>query len=198
MNIIEKFISEKNYSEAIQECIRTNHNNLGILLSHAVGQFGSLTPSAVGQFGSKTPSAVGKEKIVIQDDQRVVRVKILCHWASSDKIREWWNKMSKGNYTWNNIQIVLDDDPDYFVVINAPPSGENPDPSKTIIFRMEPYMGTKNKEHWGKWANPDPDKFFRICFHKTDYNNNCWEISKTYQELKTMTINKTEYVLSTV
>lgn len=135
---------------------------------------------------------------MIQDDQRVVRVKILCHWASSDKIREWWNKMSKGNYTWNNIQIVLDDDPDYFVVINAPPSGENPDPSKTIIFRMEPYMGTKNKEHWGKWANPDPEKFFRICFHKTDYNNNCWEISKTYQELKTMTINKTESVLSTV
>lgn len=34
MNEIEKYISENNYDEAIEECLRLNLNNLGILLSN--------------------------------------------------------------------------------------------------------------------------------------------------------------------
>ena len=108
--------------------------------------------------------------------------------------------MSKGNYIWNNIELVLEN-PDYYVVINSPPRGEKIEPSKTVVFRMEPYMGGKNKQIWGEWANPDPKKFLRVCYHKDDYNNNCWEISSTYNELKTMTVtkdSKLDTALSTV
>ena len=80
-----------------------------------------------------------------------------------EQLREDWNKMSKGNYTWNDIELVLDN-PDYYVVINSPPPGVTVEPSKTIIFRMEPYMGGKNKKMWGEWANPDPKKFYRVCY----------------------------------
>lgn len=228
MNEIEKFVTEGNYSEAVQECVRANYNHFGILLSHVTSCPSEL---AVKQLqsnisGIKTEGKIIQESIdntnsteenpsLISDDEKdqdsfpipeqpkkptesKTRVKLLCNWMPSAQLREWWNKMSQGNYTWNNIQVVLDDDPDYFVVINSPPRGVHTNPKKTIIFRMEPYMGDKNKAIWGEWANPDPEKFFKICFHKNEYNNNCWEINKTYQELKTMPIVKTESVLSTV
>ena len=233
MNEIEKFVSEKNYSEAIQECLRTSHNHLGILLSHAVTsslhrvvdqlQANISGIETEGKVVEETVNLLKKENppILSEDDEtslppleevpaptlvttdssnssKPIRVKLLCHFADSGYIRNLWNKMSQGNYTWNNIQIVLDNDPDYFVVINAPPQNENPDPAKTIVFRMEPYMDTKNKGLWGAYANPDPKKFFRVCSHDNDYNNNEWWLSKTYSELQTFEIKKTEDVLSTV
>lgn len=85
----------------------------------------------------------------------------------------------------------MDNDPDYFVVINAPTSNENPDPEKTIVFQMEPYMSCKNKLAWGKWSNPNPNYFFKVCTHKNEYNNNTWNLSKTYNDLKIMTPTKT-------
>jgi len=170
----EKFISDKNYDEALQECLRTNHNHLGLLLSHIV-----TSSSCVKQFQTNIAGIQTEGKIVdetsdennernppvlsdVEDDavdgNKKIRVKLLTNWTSSRFLRELWNKMSQGNYTWNNIQIVLDDDPDYFVVINAPPVNENPDPSKTIVFRMEPHMD-KNVDRWKNWASPDPSKF---------------------------------------
>ena len=126
--------------------------------------------------------------------------KLLANWTSSESLRDVWNKMSQGNYTWNNIRLVTDDDPDYFVVVNAPPTGDTPDPSKTIVFQMEPWM-EQHKDQWKEWATPDPSKFFKVCCHKTDYNNNEWHLSKTYNELKTETIvknNDLDGIVSTV
>ena len=114
--------------------------------------------------------------------------------------------MSKGNYTWNNIKIVLDD-PEYFVVINAPPSHitlTDDEKKKTIVFRMEPYMDTKNSFYWGEWGRLDESKFFRVCSHDKNilnYNNNEWHINKTYTELKNMRVEKDEKldnIISTV
>ena len=126
--------------------------------------------------------------------------KLLANWTSSESLRDVWNKMSQGNYTWNNIRLVTDDDTDYFVVVNAPPTGDTPDPSKTIVFQMEPWM-EQHKDQWKEWATPDPSKFFKVCCHKTDYNNNEWHLSKTYNELKTETIvknNDLDGIVSTV
>ena len=36
MNEIENFISSKKYNDALQECLRTNHNYLGLILSHVL------------------------------------------------------------------------------------------------------------------------------------------------------------------
>lgn len=191
MNEIEKYISEKNYTEALAECVRTNHNYLGTLLSYSIN---STDNDLVNINGFKT------EGQVIKENPNKIRVKMLCNWMSAEQLREYYNKMSKGNYTWNNITLVLDDDPDYFVVINSPPPNQKVDKAKTIVFRMEPYM-EKNTSQWGEWSSPDPSQFFKVCFHNTEYNNNEWHLSKTYNELQKFEIKKNDEfnsVISTV
>lgn len=213
MNEIEKCVSEGNYTETLNTCLRTNHNYLGQLLSYAikspssheiVHQFEGLKKdgrvvSIVEDGGNNTDNHETPQILtdVFIPKYGKTRVKLVGNWCTPEQLREDWNKMSKGNYTWNDIELVLDN-PDYYVVINSPPPGVTVEPSKTIIFRMEPYMGGKNKKMWGEWANPDPKKFYRVCYHQNDYNNNCWEISSSYNELKTMTIIKDEKLDSTV
>jgi hypothetical protein len=217
MNEIEKYIAEQNYDEAVQECLRQNLNHLGVLLSNITS---ASSHHVVKQFhtninGIKTDGKIVEENIqsheidenppLISDEETeevepVITVKLLANWTSSESLRDVWNKMSQGNYTWNNIRLVTDDDPDYFVVVNAPPTGDTPDPSKTIVFQMEPWM-EQHKDQWKEWSTPDPSKFFKVCCHKTDYNNNEWHLSKTYNELKTETIvknNDLDGIVSTV
>jgi hypothetical protein len=137
----------------------------------------------------------------MNETKSVTTVKLLADWTTCEGIREKWNIMTKGNYKWNNIEFVLDSNPDYFVVINKPPDHIDPDPSKTIIFRMEPYMEKNIGGMWGKWAVPDKNKYLKVCNHSTDYNNNEWHLSKTYNQLKTEVITKDsnlDGVLSTV
>lgn len=210
MNDIDKYISEKNYTEALGECVRNNYNYLGTLLSYAINNKEHLKIFKNNINGFQTEGKEIDEEndsqcetnnlSLLEIDDNKIRVKMLCNWMSSEQLREYYNKFSTGNYEWNNICLVLDNDPDYFVVINSPPKGENPDPKKTIVFQMEPNM-EKNISHWGEWATPDKSKFLKVFDHKVDYNNNEWHLSKTYKELKTMEINKnSEYdsVISSV
>jgi len=127
----------------------------------------------------------------------VKRVKIFCNWTTSTNIANIWNKMSKGDYTWNNIKLVWGDDYDYSVVINCPLINDFIDTKNTIIFRMEPNMNS-HEELWGEWSNPDPSDFIKVCYHDTEYNNNEWHISKTYNELVQFHPEKTTDVLSTI
>jgi hypothetical protein len=121
---------------------------------------------------------------------------LYCNWLSSKELCELWNKMSKGEYTWNNIKIVYDLPADYFVIINSP---QNTNQQfifeKTIIFQMEPHMDL-NKGLWNEWS--EPSKFGKYIFnHKTNINNLEWHLSKTYTELKNEPIIKTK-ILSTI
>jgi hypothetical protein len=207
MNEIDKYISKKKYSDALGECVRSNYNYLGKLICIICNRTNS---DFMKQFDTNITGIKEEGKLILEsknkdDDnlnpnllEKSIRVKLLCNWESSKQLRENLNKLTQGDYTWNNIEFVLDDDPDYFVVINSPPINEYPEPSKTIIFQMEPYMGCKNKHLWGEWSSPDPEKYFRVCSHKFDYNNNEWHLSKTYSELKKIEIVKTKDVLSTV
>ena len=140
-------------------------------------------------------NSINKESIVCD---KIIKIKLLCNWTKSKELREQWNKFTKGNYRWNNIEIVLDDNPDYFVVVNCPPPNIPLDSRKIILFQMEPYMKSKNKHKWGQFSNPDVNKFFKICSHDKEYNNIEWHLSKTYTELLNMKIEKTENTLSTV
>jgi hypothetical protein len=116
-------------------------------------------------------------------DSGKIRVMILAWFCSAEAIREFWNKMTKGDYTWNNIVFVLDN-PDYYVIINKPNDAEKHlvDPAKSIIFHMEPRMEAR-KDLWGEWACPDKSKFLRVYDHQTAYNNLEWHLSKSYTEL---------------
>jgi len=219
---LEKYISSKNYGQALSECINTNHNHLGLLLSYILNDdnLSNLTEqlkiNVEGLNGeglvisnpvditNDNPNIMDtvleevKEEVKEEvDNKKKYRVKLLCNWTSSEILRETWNKMSQGNYSWNNIELVCDNDPDFFVVINCPPIHEFLDTKKVILFRMEPHMD-KHPELWGEYANPDKESFYKVCYHETDYNNNEWHLSKTYNELKTMKIEKSIDVMSTV
>lgn len=129
------------------------------------------------------------------------RILLLCNWCSSEELCKQWNKMSKGDYTWNNIQIVYDEPADYYCVINKPPDNRSLNLSKTILFRMEPYM-EKHPEKWSsEWANPKETEFLYCGTHSLYFNNIEWHLSKTYEQLvnyKIVKDSKFVNILSTV
>ena len=123
-----------------------------------------------------------------------LRVKMLCNWCSSKELCDEWNKMSKGDYTWNGIRIVWEGDAEYYVIINKPKLGDSFEPSKTIVFHMEPWCGIESQtwgvKTWGEWAKPNPQKFLMIRSHDRVYNTAFWQVSWTYNDFKTRTIDK--------
>ena len=132
---------------------------------------------------------------------RKFRVKMLCNWCSSRDLCNEWNNMSKGNYTWNDIEITWEDkNIDFYVIINKPLAGETFVPERTIIFQMEPWCPNPNQnwgvKTWGEWAEPDESRFLQVRSHKKFYNNGFWQLGLTYNDLKTRRIEKTKLLSS--
>ena len=124
-------------------------------------------------------------------------IKMLCNWCSSKQLCDDWNRMSKGNYTWNNIQMTSTNNKDlidYFVIINK--TDEFYDPSRTIIFQMEPWCYDPNAtwgvKTWGEWSEPDENKFLHVRTHKKYYNNCFWQLSTTYTQFKNNSVDLTK------
>jgi GR25 family glycosyltransferase involved in LPS biosynthesis len=124
---------------------------------------------------------------------RKYTVKLLCNWCSSEDLCNEWDIMSKGNNTWNNIQITSDNNHnkiDFYIIINKPLNeNEFYVPSKTIVFQMEPRC-LHDYQNWGvktweKWADPDPNVFLEVRQHKNKnhYNNCTWGLNQTYTQL---------------
>jgi GR25 family glycosyltransferase involved in LPS biosynthesis len=65
---------------------------------------------------------------------------------------------------------------------------------------MEPWCGDSNQhwgvKTWGIWATPDEEKFLQVRTHKNCYNNCFWQLSATYNDLKTKVIEKTKLMSS--
>lgn len=228
---INQYISENNINAALEQCLREQEYNLGILLYHIYGQNdtnteknrlfvqlndalnsitkdGKILEDVENVVNENNPSLIedvgediidndipiieiekNKKNEEIQD--KTIRVMLLCNWAESERICHIWNKMSKGNYRWNNIEIVWEEPCDYFVVINCPPITIFPNLKNTILFHMEPLMA-QYPEMWGDWGKPPKQDFLYCATHDTDYNNTEWHISKTYTELCTEKIVKSK------
>lgn len=186
MTTIDKLISENNVDNILNECVKTNQYNLGRLLLNI--------------YGRENVSEKIYEKLTTRNCVPDTRVMLLCNWTNTQTLTHIWNKMSKGNYTWNNIVLVVEEPVDYYVVINMPPADAKIVPEKTIVFQMEPNM-YNHKEMWGEWANPVDKGYKFVGMHVKEYNNNEWHISKTYNELCSEVIKKDEKVaniLSTI
>ena len=185
--IIDKYIGENKVEDSLKECLNSGNIYLGILLSKIFGNTENCN-KILSELESKA-------------SMKQVRVKLLCTWCTSFKLVQCWNRMSKGNFTWNNIKIVWDDPADFYVIINSALENAVYDKKKTIIFQMEPNMNI-NKELWKDWADPDPKDFLKICKHRDgEYNNNEWHLSKTYTQLCNEKIFKNpdyDNILSTV
>jgi len=128
--------------------------------------------------------------------QKLIRVKMLCNWCSSEELCKQWAKMAEYNYTWKHIQMVWEGDYDYCVILNS--TMEQYDPTKTIVYQMEPWVKDETK-HWGvktwdKWIEP---KCAYLRGRKTDHLNTIqWLVEQTYEGWS-LPITKTK-TLSTI
>ena len=117
------------------------------------------------------------------------RVKLLCNWTSSKGLCEEWHYMCENNFVWKNIEITYEDiNVDYYVIINYPLDNNYYEPSKTIIFQMEPWVNDETKnwgvKTWGKWAEPDENEFLSVNGRKQNTHNNAfWQLGLYLSEL---------------
>jgi hypothetical protein len=130
------------------------------------------------------------------------RIKMICNWCSPQQLCDQWNKMSQGNYRWNDIQITWEDrDIDFYVIINKPSGNEFYVPERTIVFQMEPWCQQEYQKWgvktWGEWSKPDPSKFLQVRSHREYVKAGMWELHSTYSQLKTTAVTKTNQ-LSTI
>lgn len=167
---IDNFLKNNNFSEAINICDQFQMDNLSLILQKLSG--------------------------INKPETKNIKVMLLCNWCSTESLTNLWNKMSMKNGKWNDIKLVLTN-PDYWVIINAPPEHAQFDKKRTIVFRMEPCM-SKRPQIWKEWSDISSKDFLKVLKHETgDYNNCEWHLSKTYNELLLYSPIKTR-VISTV
>ncbi len=106
-----------------------------------------------------------------------IRVMPLCNWTNTFALSLSLSRLLPQN---SKIQFVVTE-PEYWLVLNAPPPGVEFDRSKTIVYQMEPYM--EHNHSWGEWRNPDPDQFLQVNTHSTTLNALEWHVSLTADEL---------------
>jgi FkbM family methyltransferase len=119
-------------------------------------------------------------------------IKILGNWCSSQQLIKEWSIMNHNSPLFNSYQLVEhDENIDYYVIVNKPQDDKvYYDPSKTIVFQMEPWVEDNSKnwgvKTWGKWAKPDFNQFLHVHNHQEYLNNVQWqiEIPQTYPEIR--------------
>ena len=74
-------------------------------------------------------------------------IKLMCSWCSNEDLLKLWKKMFNTKF---NLKFVNSEKADYYIIINKPPNPyEYYEPSKTIVFRMEP--DTFLNPIWNDW-----------------------------------------------
>lgn len=168
---VDRFLAAGSPEEAVEAAYSLNCKNFGYLLGKILNFSDDHLTSC--------------ESLC---DDAFVLVSLHCNWLPPGELRELWNKMSKGDYTWNKIRIVGDAArARYHVIINS--TAEEVDPSKSVVFQMEPGM-KDNAPLWGVWADPDPRNFLRVFTHRNSFNNCEWHLSSTYAQLKEERVEK--------
>jgi GR25 family glycosyltransferase involved in LPS biosynthesis len=131
-----------------------------------------------------------KKDLVSTSENIKYRIKLICNWITSEELCNEWNHMTQNNnYIWNNIEFTWKDDAiDFYIIINKPRTYDigTYDPSRTIVFQMEPWCGDTEQvwgvKTWGEWAIPARELFFHVQSHKVYMNNCMWQLKTSYQE----------------
>ena len=149
-------------------------------------------------FNSSISLLSSTNNITLFNFSKFTKIKLISNFCSSIELSLLWNKMTRGNLKWNNLQFNLfeNDIIDYFVIINKPLPNSKYDKSKTIVFRMEPDSDSDVKNHWDDWYT-NKDDFLFFCDLNRYRNNTEWHLSQTYNELQ-QPIIKTKLLSSVV
>ena len=138
-----------------------------------------------------------------KENEKIIRVKMLCNWCSSKDLCNTWSNMCESGYRWKNIEITWDDscNIDYWVIINKPCDNSYFDPKRTIVFQMEPWV--YNESHlwgvktWEKWANPE--NFMEVRGRRQKCHNNAfWELELNLNEILNLKVENRIDVISSM
>jgi hypothetical protein len=128
----------------------------------------------------------------------IYRVKIMCNWMTTDQLMKCWGKMSKNNsWTFSNKSATLhlvEDNPDYYVIINKPLQGQSYVTKNTIVYRMEPYI--ESNLFYNDWT--DKKGFMYFLEHSVAHNNVEWWLNKSVDDLSKESIVKSNIISSVV
>ncbi|MEO6327228.1 MAG: glycosyltransferase family 25 protein, partial [Thermoanaerobaculia bacterium] len=132
-----------------------------------------------------------ESQFVRKSRDRVFRVKLIADWTSSEHLCRLWNRQSKGENRWDDIEVTAEDrDIDYWVIVNRPGTETLPVPKdRTVVLHMEPRRALPT---WGDWAEPDPREFLQVRSHDRYRNNSEWHLAMTWQELASQSPEKSK------
>lgn len=124
--------------------------------------------------------------------RNTTKLKILCNWTDQKDINNVFKRLCHTSNTWNNIEIVDENNADYYCILNYPQEGDFYEPSKTILITME---DLKNEQlvYPKKWLKP---KHRDYMFYFDKHNGIEWHLDKTYNQLMTESIEKTKILSS--
>ena len=111
---------------------------------------------------------------------KLIRVRMMCDWCSSEQLCREWSNMCLDGMTWKNIEITWDtENIDYYVIINRT-NETGYDKSRTVVFQMEPWVYDDGKnwgvKTWGDWSIPRG--FMKVFSHRDNLNNVQWQIPR--------------------
>lgn len=130
---------------------------------------------------------LGVNKMFNPLEEKRYEFQLLCNWTSSDELCKIWEKMKP-----EDSKIVMTtnvDNTEYSVIINSPPPNSLINPSKTMVFRMEPDV--EENVIFNNWYKSK--KHFMRFFSNNNYRNNSeWHLGKTYKEILNTQFEKTK------
>lgn len=146
----------------------------------------SKAPKPINYADIYTPHYVMKlfDKYIISNRQndKYLSLKIFCNWCSTSIIHQNYQKLIHDN----KVRFV-NENPDYWIVLNKPPNNNSFDPKRTIVMGMEP--DTFSSSRW-EWYS---DKYQYLFFLDENYQNNWeWWLSQTNKELQNIHPQKTK------
>ena len=124
------------------------------------------------------------------------RVKLVGNWASSADLALAFERQSKGDQRWDDIELTTNDDADYYVLFNHPGRHrEHFVEARTIVFQIEPPHAVAG---WREWAHPDPRRFIQVRGHDRFANLSEWHLAQTWYDLREHSPTKSKSISAIV
>ena len=148
--MLNNLCSERNYNGILQYCKLNELDNIGdCIASHLL-----YTRHLLGDKTNDDLQRFFKHfRLPKPNRAQQIRVMPLCNWTNTYALSLSLSRLIPPS---SRIRFVVSD-PDYWLVINAPPADATFESERTIVYQMEPHMNTDLR--WGEWSSPDPAQF---------------------------------------
>lgn len=103
-------------------------------------------------------------------NEKLPKIKLICNWTSSEQLLKDWFHMLRGTAWERKYEWITFGEPDYWIIINAPPSGEHFIHSKSIVYRMEPYID--DIPMYNDWMGTSLKSDFLFFLDHSHFRNN--------------------------